>query len=76
MVLILFAGQIAAGFWMYKNHGKFYTIFEKSIAESIQKDYSAKGMELKTKAFDILQREVSQIFKLSFLNASWWKKNK
>ncbi|KAF2349423.1 Tetraspanin/Peripherin [Trinorchestia longiramus] len=56
LVLVLFIGQVAAGVWLYQNHDQFEKVVEKSVARSIQHDYGIN--EVKTKAFDVMQREL------------------
>ncbi|KAK7074996.1 cd9 antigen [Halocaridina rubra] len=58
LVLVLFAGQIAAGIWLKTNEPRFTSLAENSLAQSIQHDYGFN--ELKTEAFDIIQSEVSR----------------
>ncbi|XP_066968979.1 tetraspanin-1-like [Macrobrachium rosenbergii] len=56
LVLVLFAGQIAAGIWLKSNEGRFTSLAESSLASSIQHDYGFA--EMKTSAFDVIQREL------------------
>lgn len=56
LVLVLFIGQVAAGAWLYQHQDKFQEVFEKSVARSIQHDYGLN--EIKTKAFDVMQRQL------------------
>jgi len=58
LVLILCAGQVVAGVWFYQYHDEFQEVVEKSTASSIQYDYGRQGKEVKTKAFDVLQRQL------------------
>lgn len=56
LVLVLFAGQIAAGIWLRTNENDFTRLAKESLAKSIQHDYGSN--ELKTKAFDVIQSEL------------------
>lgn len=56
LVLVLFAGQIAAGVWLKTNENRFTSLAEKSLANSIQHDYGFN--EMKTTAFDVIQNEL------------------
>jgi len=56
LVLVLFVGQVATGVWLHQHQEHFKGVVEKSAAQSIQHDYSIS--ELKTKAFDVIQKEL------------------
>jgi len=56
LVLVLFAGQIAAGIWLKTNEQRFTELAKKSLAKSIQQDYGLNP--LKTQAFDVIQSEL------------------
>ncbi|ROT72465.1 putative CD81 protein [Penaeus vannamei] len=56
LVLVLFAGQIAAGVWLKTNEERFTDLAKSSLAKSIQHDYGIN--KLKTQAFDVIQSEL------------------
>lgn len=56
LVLVLFAGQIAAAVWLKTNEERFTDLAKSSLAKSIQHDYGFN--KLKTQAFDVIQSEV------------------
>lgn len=56
LVFVVFVGQIIAGAWLMTFEDRFKITVERSLLISIQKDYS--HIDLKTKAFDIIQTEL------------------
>lgn len=56
LVLVLFAGQIAAAVWLTTNEDRFTDLAKSSLAKSIQHDYGFN--KLKTQAFDVIQSEL------------------
>lgn len=56
LVCILFIGQVAVGVWLYRHGDQFQKVVETSVASSIQYDYGFN--EGKTKAFDIMQKQL------------------
>merc|ERR1711931_266098 len=44
LVLVLFAGQIAAGIWLKTNEQRFTELAKKSLAKSIQQEYGVNAL--------------------------------
>ena len=58
-----FFSQVAAGAWLYQNLDQFEAIVKSSVASTIQSDYGKE--DVKTKAFNVMQREVGGLQLLS-----------